>query len=68
MVSVNRQGTVHAEVGEVDVDLGTVTKDEELGWEAQCALCDTLQVAGTKSAAVDLLEDHFISTHTTPNI
>lgn len=68
MVSVTRQGLVHAEVGEDEVNYGTVSKDDDLGWEAQCALCNELHVASTKSAAVDLLESHFTSKHTTPDI
>ncbi len=66
MVTVNREGQVTAEVGEVDVHIGHVTKVEEGDWEGDCALCeDGRYLNRTKSGVVDLLEEHFIQTHTT---
>lgn len=68
MVKTTRDGNVRIEVGEVDVEIGTIAKDEELGWVGDCSLCVTSVVGTTKSAAVDLLEDHFVQAHTTPDI
>lgn len=67
MVHTTRDGRVYAEVGEIDIDLGTVEKDGTL-WNGDCALCDEDRLATTKSAAVNLLEEHFIRTHTAQSI
>lgn len=68
MVHTTRDGKVYTEVGEVDVDLGTVAKSEDGGWSASCALDEFIALNERKNGAIDLLEDHFIKTHTTPNI
>lgn len=68
MVTTHRDGSVTAEVGEVDVTIGTVTKDDDGDWTGDCALCEIGVMSGTKSGAVDGLEEHFVLTHTTPNI
>jgi hypothetical protein len=65
MVSVSRKGKVTAEVGEVEVHIGTIQKNAEADWEADCALCEGRYLYSTKSAAADSLEDHFVQTHTT---
>lgn len=64
MVRTTREGKVYAEVGEVDVTLGSVEKDPDLGWKGDCELCEHISYQDTKSAAVDELETHFLSDHT----
>ncbi|WNN95063.1 hypothetical protein SEA_MAGRITTE_88 [Microbacterium phage Magritte] len=66
--TAHRDGRVTAEIGEVDVHIGTVTKDDDGDWTGDCALCEDGVMSDSKAGAVDGLEEHFVLVHTTPNI
>ena len=68
MVTTHRDGKVTAEVNDTDVHIGTVTKDDDGDWTGDCALCEIGVMSSTKSGAVDGLEEHFVLTHSTPDI
>lgn len=50
--------------GDEKVKEGTISKRDEGGYIATCALCGQ-QFVGKSKEAKGLLNDHFVSTHTT---
>lgn len=75
MASIKKSGEVYTTVDSHEVLIGTVGEtpdgegsdlDGERGaWLSQCTLTDRMFYASKRGEAVDLLEDHFLRTHTT---
>jgi len=69
MVTTHRDGSVTAEVSTGDdIVIGTVAKDDDGDWTADCFFCADGFLYHTKAEAVEALEEHFTLKHATPDL